>query len=201
MAGCSCAALAPELEYWSSLFSYITNVPILIFTRVVRTQQLLTHGALAGAQSIQQCAFSISGFLVRVLVSIVGLITTHAASGVLGVTVVIAWQVYYPLRVTLRLLARLPCFRGVAYEFPPLKSSNIRGKHVVLTLNCGPSPNSTDAILTLLGQHNAHATFFITGSQVDKCDAVGAGSGHEDLGKTILGRILAQGHQLGVQGW
>eukprot|EP00878_Enallax_costatus_P026172 GHUV01028057.1.p1 GENE.GHUV01028057.1~~GHUV01028057.1.p1 ORF type:complete len:320 (+),score=51.99 GHUV01028057.1:185-1144(+) len=201
MVDCNCAAECRELQYWGSLYSYLARLPSLLLTSVVHAQQLLAHGASAGAQTIYQAVARISSVVFYAIVSIWWFVTANAATGVFVVALCIAWQVFYPLRVTLRLLARLPYFHGIACEFPPLQGSDRWAKHVALTLNCGPSPYSTDTILALLGQHNAHATFFITGSQVEKCDAIGVGNGHEDMGKTILGRILSQGHQLGVQGW
>jgi peptidoglycan/xylan/chitin deacetylase (PgdA/CDA1 family) len=55
---------------------------------------------------------------------------------------------------------------------------------VALTIDDGPDPATTPAILDVLEQNGAHATFFIITSRV---------AGNEDL----LRRMVAEGHELG----
>jgi peptidoglycan/xylan/chitin deacetylase (PgdA/CDA1 family) len=61
-------------------------------------------------------------------------------------------------------------------------------KLVYLTFDDGPTPVVTDKILDLLAVHNAKATFFCLGSQVEK---------HPELYQ----RILAEGHSVGNHGY
>ena len=59
------------------------------------------------------------------------------------------------------------------------------GKHTVaLTYDDGPSPRNTPALLNVLAQHNARATFFLIGEHVRK---------HPDLAR----RVFAGGHVIG----
>lgn len=58
-------------------------------------------------------------------------------------------------------------------------------RSLVLTYDDGPGPRLTPALLQLLAAHNAHATFFVLGSNAQQ---------HPDL----IHRILDQGHSLGV---
>ncbi len=60
-------------------------------------------------------------------------------------------------------------------------------KHAALTFDDGPS-EWTPAILDLLAEHEAHATFFVLGSNIA-----------DNL--TVLGRTAREGHELGVHGW
>jgi peptidoglycan/xylan/chitin deacetylase (PgdA/CDA1 family) len=58
---------------------------------------------------------------------------------------------------------------------------------VALTVDDGPDPAGTPAILDTLARHGAHATFFLLGDQVP---------GREDL----VRRIVAAGHEIGNHG-
>ena len=60
-------------------------------------------------------------------------------------------------------------------------------KLIALTIDDGPSTH-TDAILDLLAEHDATATFFI---HADHVDAMG------DAGQAAIRRILNEGHELG----
>lgn len=57
-------------------------------------------------------------------------------------------------------------------------------KVVALTFDDGPTPQYTDTVLEILGRHGVKATFFVTGSEVEKNIAE-------------AGRIAAAGHELG----
>jgi peptidoglycan-N-acetylglucosamine deacetylase len=57
-------------------------------------------------------------------------------------------------------------------------------KAVALTLDDGPDPNTTAALLDLLAEHDARATFFLISSRVP---------GNEDL----VARIVEEGHEIG----
>jgi peptidoglycan/xylan/chitin deacetylase (PgdA/CDA1 family) len=57
-------------------------------------------------------------------------------------------------------------------------------KLVALTLDDGPTPEHTAEVLSILRQHGARATFFVTGSELER---------HPDLGRAIV----RDGHELG----
>lgn len=61
-------------------------------------------------------------------------------------------------------------------------------KYVYLTFDDGPNPHTTEAILTVLKDHEIPATFFVLGTQVNK---------HPEL----LQRIVEEGHGLGNHGY
>ncbi len=75
--------------------------------------------------------------------------------------------------------------------YPDLQVANVptafaepQEKQVYLTFNDGPSGN-TEAILDVLKEQSAHATFFVRGSNI---------KGHEDL----LQRMVKEGHAIGL---
>jgi peptidoglycan/xylan/chitin deacetylase (PgdA/CDA1 family) len=59
------------------------------------------------------------------------------------------------------------------------------GREVWLTIDDGPDPGSTPAVLELLGRHGARATFFLVGERVAR---------HPELAR----RIVAAGHSIGI---
>jgi len=59
---------------------------------------------------------------------------------------------------------------------------------VALTFDDGPHPRSTPAVLDILEQHAAVATFFVVGHKVDK---------HPE----VVRQIVARGHALGLHGY
>ena len=61
---------------------------------------------------------------------------------------------------------------------------NTTEKVIALTIDDGPHPELTPAILDVLAEYDVPATFFVIGSQV---------AGNEDL----MRRIVAEGHELG----
>jgi peptidoglycan/xylan/chitin deacetylase (PgdA/CDA1 family) len=67
---------------------------------------------------------------------------------------------------------------------PAATSFKTGGRDVWLTIDDGPDPASTPAVLELLRRHGAKATFFVVGEQVEK---------HPELAR----RIVAEGHALG----
>lgn len=62
------------------------------------------------------------------------------------------------------------------------------GKVLYLTFDDGPDPEHTPAVLDLLRQHGASATFFLVGELVDRHPGV-------------VRRIVDEGHQLGNHSW
>jgi len=65
-----------------------------------------------------------------------------------------------------------------------LYTVNTDQKLIALTIDDGPDPESTDAILDVLANHDAHATFFVLIEHVNE---------NEDL----VERMVAEGHELG----
>lgn len=59
-------------------------------------------------------------------------------------------------------------------------------KHIALTFDDGPNPNTTPQVLDILRAHGIHATFFSNGVRVNS-----------PATRAILRRILAEGHILG----
>lgn len=85
---------------------------------------------------------------------------------------------------------------GLAYGAPQLgRRRNVaalerrcrRRRAVVLTYDDGPSPASTPALLDLLAEHDAHATFFVLGAAMERAPE-------------LVERMRAEGHELGAHG-
>ncbi|WP_428264635.1 polysaccharide deacetylase family protein [Haliangium sp.] len=66
----------------------------------------------------------------------------------------------------------------------PVVRVDTERKRVALTLDDGPSREYTDEVLAILRQHQARATFFVTGAELAR---------NPDLGRAIVGN----GHELG----
>jgi peptidoglycan/xylan/chitin deacetylase (PgdA/CDA1 family) len=67
---------------------------------------------------------------------------------------------------------------------PAATSFRTDRREVWLTIDDGPDPASTPAVLQLLREHGARATFFVIGAQVEK---------HPELAR----QIVAEGHSIG----
>ena len=63
-----------------------------------------------------------------------------------------------------------------------------RAPVVAFTFDDGPDPNSTPALLDVLAQYGARATFFLDGPAAERSPA-------------LVRRIAAEGHAIGVHGW
>lgn len=74
-------------------------------------------------------------------------------------------------------------FTGQQAFGPALTCFATGGREVWLTIDDGPDPASTPAVLELLRRHGARATFFVVGSKVEN---------HPELAR----RITAEGHSL-----
>jgi peptidoglycan/xylan/chitin deacetylase (PgdA/CDA1 family) len=57
-------------------------------------------------------------------------------------------------------------------------------KVIALTIDDGPDPETTPAILDLLAQYDAHATFFVLTNRLEQNEA-------------LISRMVAEGHELG----
>ena len=62
------------------------------------------------------------------------------------------------------------------------------GKHIALTFDDGPHPEHTPKLLEIMDEHGVQATFFLTGTQIEK---------HPD----IAIRIAEKGHDVGSHGY
>jgi peptidoglycan/xylan/chitin deacetylase (PgdA/CDA1 family) len=61
---------------------------------------------------------------------------------------------------------------------------------VTLTIDNGPTPGVTDAVLDVLGHHNISAVFFVVGRQAAT-----------PLGKRLVERAVGEGHLVGSHTW
>ncbi len=73
--------------------------------------------------------------------------------------------------------------QGITYN-----SCNPDGKFIALTFDDGPHPENSVNLLNTLKEHNAKATFFVLGNNVEK---------HPEL----LKRMHAEGHEIGNHSW
>lgn len=92
-----------------------------------------------------------------------------------GLGYVVRWQ---PPRVARVLAGRGP----VVFAARPV------GRQVAITIDDGPTPGLTAALLEVLRDHRARATFFLLGSAVEE---------HPDLARAVV----AGGHEIGNHGW
>lgn len=198
-----CAQVAASLGYWDSLHGFSGVLLSSVYAASVTGHGLLltaAYGLLTGSKAV------LSGLLAALLAPVgwlLWILTSNATLIILAISLFLAWQVYYPSRWTLRWLSRLPNFQGVLFDLPPSENLDAAGvkPYVALTLNDFPCKYNTEPLLDLLAKHDAKATFFIAGAQVEKLDALGAGNGHHELGKATLRRMVAEGHELGNQTW
>jgi peptidoglycan/xylan/chitin deacetylase (PgdA/CDA1 family) len=92
---------------------------------------------------------------------------------------------FIPLELGTKFLIVYPAIRANCRWFGPVVTRfRPRGKTVWLTIDDGPHPEDTPKLLELLKKHNARATFFVIGRQVEK---------HPELARAILrdGHTLA----------
>jgi peptidoglycan-N-acetylglucosamine deacetylase len=78
----------------------------------------------------------------------------------------------------------IPLLRGL---WPRLAGRG-RPDHVALTFDDGPDERGTPQVLDVLAAADVHATFFVLGTMVER---------HPE----VLGRILADGHEVAVHSW
>lgn len=64
----------------------------------------------------------------------------------------------------------------------------VSGMYVALTFDDGPSPATTPQALEILRRNGAHGTFFVTGANASRHQA-------------LLARMVAEGHEIGVHSW
>lgn len=92
--------------------------------------------------------------------------------------------------------AQKPAFQGRAYyesRGEAIWEVPLDGKVIALTFDDGPDPVDTPAILDLLGEYHAHATFFITGKKAEQYPEIvkrEAIEGHEVANHTYTHRML-----------
>jgi hypothetical protein len=205
MESCCCAEVHQALQYWGSVNDFLVKLPGAGLAVVGDAGVLLLSLlARAGTSTIALLGLVLT-IVLWPLSIILSVLTSNATLLLLATGLTVAWQVYYPARWTLKQLSRLLFFQRVAYEFPPAadtgNSSGRSKPYVALTFNSSPCKSYTEQVLDLLAEHEARATFFISGSLVEHIDALGAGNGHHELGKATLRRMVAEGHELGNQTW
>lgn len=75
-----------------------------------------------------------------------------------------------------------------AILYPTLVRGRTDQPRIALTFDDGPDPEITPAVLDMLAEHQARATFFVIGRQLEKSSRLGE-------------RMLAEGHELGNHSW
>lgn len=91
-------------------------------------------------------------------------------------------------------IGRIRQFLPGALYGPPLRWTTPRlagrsdRRHIALTLDDGPDPGSTPALLATLRRHDVRATFFLVGEHI------GANRG-------LVSEMHEEGHELAVHGW
>jgi peptidoglycan/xylan/chitin deacetylase (PgdA/CDA1 family) len=109
----------------------------------------------------------------RVLVP--GLLVAAALAAALTAAIVVAARWSAPHRLLDRVATRFP---GCRFYVPT------HARAVALTIDDGPDPATTSAIVALLARYRAHATFFVITARL---------RGHEDLAAAMV----REGHELG----
>ncbi|GBF94928.1 hypothetical protein Rsub_08171 [Raphidocelis subcapitata] len=103
------------------------------------------------------------------------------------------------------LVRAVQALSGVAFDcaaLAPRGARRRRGRRfVALTLDDGPDPHHTPAILDALDAHGARATMFVIGAHVEELDRLGAAAGAGDAGRALLKDAVARGHELGNHTW
>ncbi len=79
---------------------------------------------------------------------------------------------------------------SIAPRKPGLRVSRVQapGMYVALTFDDGPSSAYTPKVLDILKRHGAKGTFFVLGSNAQRCSS-------------IIARAAAEGHEIGVHTW
>jgi peptidoglycan-N-acetylglucosamine deacetylase len=76
---------------------------------------------------------------------------------------------FIPLELATKFLIVYPAIRANCHWFGPVVTRfRTKQKNVWLTIDDGPHPEDTPALLKLLKKHHARATFFVIGQQVQK---------------------------------
>lgn len=71
----------------------------------------------------------------------------------------------------------------------PITSVSAGGQYALLTFDGGPHAPNTLKILDILSRNNVSATFFVNGRNLNSSD------------NEILGRMISDGHEIGISGW
>lgn len=206
-----CPELA-GLPYWGELYKFLLSAPALAAAGTAAASRYLASAVWSGSQVAGAAGYKIAAAVlapIGTLLAWFGVLCASHTFQILGaVLLFVAWQIYFPSRVLIRLLAKLPYCRGVSFEFAPAPDAPAPdSKYIALTIDDGPCPYNTAAVLDELKTAGAKATFFVIGSHVEKCDVMGVGSGrnggegHYPLGQETLRRMFTEGHELGNHTW
>lgn len=211
---CVCAGDIPGLglQYSQELQRFIAGAPAAAASATAAAGSCILSALWAGFQAAGKVGYRTAATILAplgTLLAWVGWICASHTIQILGALLLfVAWQTYFPSRFLLRLVARLPYCRGVSFEFAPAPDQPQTSKFCALTIDDGPCPYNTPAVLDELKKAGAKATFFVIGSQVEKCDVMGVGAlarnggeGHTPLGQETLTRMLVEGHELGNHTW
>jgi hypothetical protein len=210
--GCIQPELAGQLQYWGELHQFMVKAPAAAATASIALCKYLILALWAGSQLAGSASYKTAAAILGPLGTLLAWVGWVCASHTFQITgalmLFIAWQTYFPSRFLIRLVAKLPYCRGVSFEFPPAPDAPVPdAKYVALTIDDGPCPYNTSAVLDELKKAGVTATFFVIGSQVEKCDVAGVGSGrnggegHYPMGQESLRRMYTEGHELGNHTW
>eukprot|EP00775_Hariotina_reticulata_P011358 gene11358-11507_t len=195
------APLLPGAAYAGELHSFIFAAPSECVSVAVTALRFLWKFAAGVTSAAVSGVLAVLGSL---FTAVIGILASNATHLLLGTVLVVAWQIYYPFKVLIAMLAKSPYCQGVIFDLCPAANDEdilSEKKYVALTIDDGPCPYHTEPVLDVLDQHSAKATFFVIGAHVDQCDVWGAGDGRFEAGRTILRRMAAEGHELGNHTW
>lgn len=108
-----------------------------------------------------------------------------AALVIAGLLCPVHWRLSLIVLSTYVLMcAMAPFFHRIGFFVPVIYKGRSRSRAVALTFDDGPDPLSTPALLALLAAHRVPATFFVSGSKVDRHPC-------------LVDAILQHGHTIG----
>jgi hypothetical protein len=197
--GCHPAAL-DGLQYWDAVYHIGMLGTWQALALLCGQSATVTHTAAA---ALLQAASWAASSLLSVAAGFISIVYSNlywaAPLLLLAAAAVGLVNLVFPSRSLMAYITRR--WPDILFECPPQTAAVRKHKYIVLTISEGPCYQNTPAILRVLKQCSAQATFFITGSQVQHCDRVSVGSKHEQYGRKVLEQMVAEGHELANHGW
>jgi len=137
--------LLPGAAYAGELHSFIVAAPeqckSAAFTALLFIWTVVVGVTSAAVSSV----LAVLGSLFTTAISILASNATHL---ILGTGLIVVWQIYYPLKVLIALIAKSPYCQGVFFDFCPVVNDEDilpRKKYVALTIDDGPCPYHTES--------------------------------------------------------
>lgn len=121
----------------------------------------------------------VSSFTLSDAVGIGAILLALAAALLFG----LVWAVL-PLVLYLLLCVSAPFLHSFGFFLPLISRGSGNDRHVAMTFDDGPYPDTTPLLLSLLDRHGVKAAFFVVGKQAE------ANPG-------LVAEILARGHEIG----